>query len=67
VRKGSSKKDGQTWAERWDTKGFTKEFLFVILGQSQGKYRLLCLEDGSEDEVARRAIDKPGKSWRRVT
>lgn len=64
MRKGATKKDGQVWAERHDDK---KEFLFLIIGHDGDHYRLLCLEDASEDLVLRRAIDKPNDNWRRVT
>lgn len=64
MRRGQTKKDGQVWAERWDE---DTEALFLILGHEGGHYRLLCLEDASEDSVLRKAIDKPMDNWRRVT
>lgn len=65
MRRGQSKRDGQVWAEVWDPVS-EEEHLFLIVGQEDRFYRLVCLEDGAEDNVLRRAIDGNADNWRRI-
>lgn len=63
MKRGQTKRDGQVWAE-----SFGKlEFFFLVIGGDKDFYRLLCLEDGQPDEVAKTAFKRKNNGWRRVT
>jgi hypothetical protein len=55
-------RDGQVWAEKWKT----NEVMFMVIGEKDDCYRLLCLEDGEEDSISELAFSLTTRSWRRV-